>query len=290
MSKSLITLAALAFMASAAPAFAATAPAPECAAGATLDTRVAAALAKPDRPADQKDKDATRISEVKFVLAHVKPGDHVLDVGAGGGYSSMVLSAAICDGQLDSQNPQKSVASDKAKAARDAMLAARPNIHAVTADFDKLPKPAKPYDVIFIGTVYHDTYNVPGAPMPFFSFTYVKNTGMSFGILSGSVFGRWFLTLFQLAAAAALGYGTTKAKHPLLAVALAMIAGGACGNVIDRIRFGSVVDFLDFSGLYFPWVFNIADSAISIGVALLAWHFLKSESALRDKAGSDTQA
>lgn len=40
-------------------------------------------------------------------------------------------------------------------------------------------------------------------------------------------------------------------------------------NLIDRVRFGSVVDFLDFSGLYFPWVFNVADSAITVGVVLL---------------------
>ena len=55
----------------------------------------------------------------------------------------------------------------------------------------------------------------------------------------------------------------------LLITAIGLIMGGALGNVIDRIRFGGVVDFLDFSGLYFPWVFNVADSAISIGVVLL---------------------
>lgn len=123
----------------------------------------------------------------------------------------------------------------------------------------------------------------PVTILPFFSFSLVHNTGMSFGILGGSAFGRWFLTLFQLSAAAALGYGTTKARHPLLAVALSMIAGGALGNAIDRIRFGSVVDFLDFSGTgIFPWVFNVADSAICIGVALLAWYFLRVDAAHAD--------
>jgi signal peptidase II len=47
--------------------------------------------------------------------------------------------------------------------------------------------------------------------------------------------------------------------------------GGAIGNVIDRIRLGSVTDFLDFSRMWFPWVFNIADSAISVGAVLLIW-------------------
>lgn len=161
MSKSLIAIASAALLCATAPAFAATAPLPECAAKTSLDDRVQAVLAKPDRPDSQKANDANRSSEVKFVLAHVKPGDHVLDLGAGGGYSSMVLSAAICDGQLDSQFTPGG--NEKALAARQAWLSARPNIHAVVSDFDKLPAPAKPYDVIFVGTIYHDTYNVAGA-------------------------------------------------------------------------------------------------------------------------------
>ena len=51
--------------------------------------------------------------------------------------------------------------------------------------------------------------------------------------------------------------------------ALGLVMGGAVGNLIDRVRLGAVVDFLDFSGAHFPWVFNVADSGISIGVAVL---------------------
>ncbi|MBW8734181.1 MAG: signal peptidase II [Asticcacaulis sp.] len=124
--------------------------------------------------------------------------------------------------------------------------------------------------------------NMPVTILPFFSFTYVQNTGMSFGLLGGGLF-RWVLTLFQLAAGCALGYAALKQTKPLAGIALAFIAGGAIGNAIDRVRFGSVVDFIDFSGTHvFPWVFNIADSAITIGVALLAWYFLKSEAAAKD--------
>ena len=127
--------------------------------------------------------------------------------------------------------------------------------------------------------------NEPVKILPFFSFTYVENTGMSFGLLGNSPFGRWFLTLFQLSAGIGLGFLTLKQVTRLPAVALCLIAGGAIGNVIDRIRFGFVVDFLDFSGTHvFPWVFNVADSAICIGVALLAWHFLKSEESAKAPA------
>lgn len=123
-------------------------------------------------------------------------------------------------------------------------------------------------------------FHPPVTILPFFSLSYVENTGMSFGILGGTGFGRWFLTVFQLIAAICLGYGATKAKQPLSAVALSMIAGGAIGNAIDRIRLGFVVDFLNFEGTrVFPWVFNIADSAISIGVGLLAWHLIRTDSA-----------
>lgn len=58
-------------------------------------------------------------------------------------------------------------------------------------------------------------------------------------------------------------------RQTLLMLAIGLVIGGAAGNVVDRLWHGAVVDFLDFSGLWFPWVFNLADAAISVGVALL---------------------
>ena len=64
------------------------------------------------------------------------------------------------------------------------------------------------------------------------------------------------------------------AERRLTIAALAMVVGGALGNMIDRLRFGYVVDFLDFSGLFFPWVFNVADAAITVGAGLLVLDYL----------------
>ena len=104
---------------------------------------------------------------------------------------------------------------------------------------------------------------------PIFNLTFVLNRGVSFGLLTGGETGRWLLTVLSVAVAGLLAFWATRADRRLLITAIGLIMGGALGNVIDRIRFGGVVDFLDFSGLYFPWVFNVADSAISIGVVLL---------------------
>jgi len=101
-----------------------------------------------------------------------------------------------------------------------------------------------------------------------FDLTFTLNTGVSFGMFSGGE-ARWLLAGFSLIVAGAMIWWALKATRPLFAVAVGLIIGGALGNVIDRIFIGAVVDFLDFSGLGFPWIFNIADSAISVGVGLL---------------------
>lgn len=117
---------------------------------------------------------------------------------------------------------------------------------------------------------------IPVLP-PIFNLSYVLNDGVSFGLFSGGS-ARWGLSVFSLAVAGALGWWATRVDRRLLVTAIGLVMGGALGNVIDRIRFGGVVDFLDFSGTgVFPWVFNVADAAITVGVALLILDSMLSE-------------
>lgn len=116
---------------------------------------------------------------------------------------------------------------------------------------------------------------------PIFNLSMVWNRGVSFGLLKAQVgLARWGLAAFSLVVAIALAVWARRIVRPLPAVALGLIMGGAVGNLIDRVRIGAVADFLDFSGLYFPWVFNVADSGITVGVILLLL-----DSLLAPKAG-----
>jgi signal peptidase II len=100
--------------------------------------------------------------------------------------------------------------------------------------------------------------------------TMVWNAGVSFGFLRAEHdLVRWLLAAFSIIVAALLVGWVRKAERGLFALAVGLVIGGAIGNVIDRIRLGAVADFVDVSRLYFPWVFNVADSAISVGIALL---------------------
>ncbi|MBU6372689.1 MAG: signal peptidase II [Alphaproteobacteria bacterium] len=99
-----------------------------------------------------------------------------------------------------------------------------------------------------------------------FDLTYVENHGVSFGLLkAGSMVERYGLVALSLGIAGLFISWLRTAPRLTTMLVLGGVIGGAIGNVIDRIRFGYVVDFLDFSGLYFPWVFNVADAAITLG-------------------------
>jgi signal peptidase II len=105
---------------------------------------------------------------------------------------------------------------------------------------------------------------------PVFKLTMVWNRGVSFGLFPAeSWWQRGLLITVSLVISGLLAVWMFSATRRLQALAFGMIIGGALGNVLDRIFFGAVADFLDFSGMYFPWVFNIADAGISVGVAVL---------------------
>ncbi len=109
--------------------------------------------------------------------------------------------------------------------------------------------------------------------LPFFNFTYVHNYGAAFSFL-GDAGGwqRWFFTAIAVAVSMAIFWWLKQSpkQQTLLPVAFSFILGGALGNVYDRLAYGYVVDFLDFYVGQWHWpAFNIADSAIFIGAALL---------------------
>ena len=115
---------------------------------------------------------------------------------------------------------------------------------------------------------------------PLFDFSMTWNRGVSFGVMQAEGLARW--GLFVLIGAIAVGFTVwlLRAERRMTALALALVIGGAVGNLIDRARFGAVVDFIDFSGPWFgmviggwkvgfPWIFNVADACISLGAAAL---------------------
>ena len=106
----------------------------------------------------------------------------------------------------------------------------------------------------------------------FFNFRWVENNGVSLGLLSASSFwGRWLLVLLTGAIAVFVSFWLWRERKRIDSVALAMVLGGALGNILDRIRLGYVVDYADLHfGEFRPFlVFNVADAAITIGVSLL---------------------
>lgn len=106
--------------------------------------------------------------------------------------------------------------------------------------------------------------------------TMVWNEGVSFGLLRANHdLVRWALVGFSLVVSVILAVWVWRTRAALTLTALGLVIGGAVGNAIDRARFGAVADFIDVSRLYFPWVFNVADSAITVGILLLLFDGLR---------------
>jgi signal peptidase II len=108
--------------------------------------------------------------------------------------------------------------------------------------------------------------------LPFFDLRWLKNTGVSMGLLTAdSELGRWLLVVLTAAIAAFVTFWLWREKRRDDVVALALVLGGALGNIVDRVRLGYVVDYADLHfGRIHPFlVFNVGDAAITIGVLLL---------------------
>ena len=105
----------------------------------------------------------------------------------------------------------------------------------------------------------------------FFNLVMVWNKGVSFGMFGdGGEVGRWLLTALAVAICAFLVHWLRQLDRWMPVLAIGMVIGGAVGNVIDRIRFGAVADFLDVHAMGYHWpAFNVADSGIVVGVAIL---------------------
>lgn len=116
----------------------------------------------------------------------------------------------------------------------------------------------------------------------FFRFTYARNRGVAFSLFADSKFEmKWILASISALAAVGVGYYLyrTAVHHRRLSLALSLLLAGIVGNLIDRVRLGEVVDFIDwhwYEKYTFP-TFNIADSAICVGAALLALDMLREE-------------
>lgn len=126
--------------------------------------------------------------------------------------------------------------------------------------------------------LYESMVVVPG----FFNLTHLTNTGAAFGMLAGlpSLWRQLFFVGVALVALVAIFFLHRKIAHESrwYTVSLSLIAGGAVGNLIDRVRLGAVVDFLDVYLSTHHWpAFNVADSAITVGVGIfLVTNFIQS--------------
>jgi signal peptidase II len=122
--------------------------------------------------------------------------------------------------------------------------------------------------------------------LPFFNLVYVWNPGISFGLLqSGTDLGVYILIAIAAMITGLFAFLLFRAETLFVALACGTIIGGAIGNIIDRILYGAVYDFLDFHAFGYHWpAFNVADSCVLIGIAMIALDSLFLNPQTKDKA------
>jgi signal peptidase II len=128
--------------------------------------------------------------------------------------------------------------------------------------------------------------------LPVFSLTWVENRGVSMGMLTADTeIGRWLLVGLTGLIATVVAIWIRRERQLPEVLALGLVLGGALGNIVDRIRFGYVVDFIHLhAGPWSFYVFNVADAAITIGVVILLFRalFSRPDPVQSDKPGSDS--
>lgn len=133
--------------------------------------------------------------------------------------------------------------------------------------------------------VAHDRITIA----PFLDFELLWNPGISFSLFQqDTAAGRWILLGLTLAATLLLSVWLWRVNNRVAAIALGAIVGGALGNGYDRFAYDAVVDFLDFHAFGYHWyVFNVADTAITLGVALLLFDSLAADRRREPRDGGD---
>jgi predicted methyltransferase len=140
------------------------------------------ALSAPDRPQAHRSRDGARLKEVEFVSSYIRPGQSVLDLGAGEGYMSWILSSLVGpEGSVTVHNPQSWVDYYNLDAALKALPQQRPNFKTLVTPFEAIPTDT-PFDVIFAGLIYHDSFNEVGASAT------VMNAALYKALKSGGLF------------------------------------------------------------------------------------------------------
>ena len=123
----------------------------------------------------------------------------------------------------------------------------------------------------------------------FFNLVMVWNRGISFGMLQSGETGRWLLAIFSALVCLGLGIWLQRQTQRVPTLALGAVIGGAIGNIIDRVWRGAVADFFDFHLMGYHWpAFNVADSAITIGLAILLYDSFRS--AVGDEAANGSRS